>query len=205
MSCSSRSCNPRSFILRHTRTLTFLTAIITAVSLTTATAPSSFAATTTANSHSVGSHVSDSQSALPQKDASTDLDALAVSRHTPHYVAIGDSYTTASFDPADLWEPCIRNVVDYPHLVAATTGLPLVEPACIGATGSGYWYPSRVKGTHVTVKAAYRDKLNKHTALATINLGLNDIMLAYHMKLVRECFAAAYTNTNRRHLSLIHI
>ena len=199
MSCSSRSCNPRSFILRHTRTLTFLTAIITAVSLTTATAPSSFAATTTANSHSVGSHVSDSQSALPQKDASTDLDALAVSRHTPHSVAIGDSYTTASFDPADLWEPCIRNVVDYPHLVAATTGLPLVEPACIGATGSGYWYPSRVKGTHVTVKAAYRDKLNKHTALATINLGLNDIMLAYHMKLVRECFAAAYTNTNRRH------
>ena len=74
-----------------------------------------------------------------------------------------------------------------------------MEPACIGATGSGYWYPSRVKGTHVTVKAAYRDKLNKHTALATINLGLNDIMLAYHMKLVRECFAAAYTNTNRRH------
>lgn len=127
------------------------------------------------------------------------FDAFTEPLNEPNYVAIGDSYAVASFALTTIWEPCFRNWVDYPHLTSAQTGLPLVEPACIGGSGTGYWYSSKIKGTNVAVKLPYRALLNKHTKLATINLGLNDIMLAYNKKVLRECLAAAYLNRDREH------
>lgn len=128
-----------------------------------------------------------------------DFDALTKPLDEPNYVAIGDSYSIASFAPTTIWEPCFRNWLDYPHLTSAQTGLPLVEPACIGGSGTGYWYSSKMKGTDMAVKVPYRELLNKQTKLVTINLGLNDIMLAYNKKLVRECMDAAYDNKDPDH------
>lgn len=128
-----------------------------------------------------------------------DFDAFTKPLDEPNYVAIGDSYSIASFALTTIWEPCFRNLLDYPHLTSAQTGLPLVEPACIGGSGTGYWYSSKMKGTDVAVKVPYRELLNKQTKLVTINLGLNDIMLAYDKKLVRECFDAAYHSSDRDH------
>lgn len=119
----------------------------------------------------------------------------------PHYVAIGDSYSVSGFGPVTLWEPCFRNLTDYPHLTALGTTLPLVEPACIGGSGSGYWYSSRIKGTDVAVKVPYRQLINKQSALVTINLGLNDIMLAYDGRYLKQCFAAMIHNDDRANTS----
>ncbi len=129
-----------------------------------------------------------------------DIDFDAFSRpieDRPHYVAIGDSYSVAGWGPVTFWEPCFRNAVDYPHMVSVATALPLVEPACIGGSGTGYWYSSKIKGTDVAVKVPYRKLINKDSTLVTINLGLNDIMLAYNKRLLRKCLAASFTNTDR--------
>lgn len=133
-----------------------------------------------------------------EDESAHDLDLFTLKiDDRPHYVAIGDSYSASGWGPTTFWEPCFRNAVDYPHLTSVATLLPLVQPACAGGSGTSYWYPSRLKGTNLTIKLPYRKLINKETTLVTVSLGLNDIMLAYNMRLLRKCLLSAFTNSDR--------
>lgn len=174
-----------------------------AVGLTTTTATTGWAAPTehdTTTSTASGTENTASTTTREDLTRDPDIDFDAFSKpieDRPHYVAIGDSYAVAGWGPTTFPEPCLRNALDYPHMTAFATSLPLVEPACIGGSGTGYWFSSKIKGTDVAVKVPYRKLINKETTLVTINLGLNDIMLAYNKRLLRKCLVRAVTNTDR--------
>ena len=175
---------------------------IMAFGLTTTTATTSWAAPSDRDTDKSSSGTENTTNTTKRDDLTRDpdIDFDTFSKpieDRPHYVAIGDSYSVAGWGPTTLWEPCFRNVLDYPHMTSVATALPLVEPACIGGSGTGYWFSSKIKGTDVAVKVPYRKLINKETTLVTINLGLNDIMLAYDKRLLRKCLAAAITNEDR--------
>jgi hypothetical protein len=87
------------------------------------------------------------------------------------YVALGDSYSAASgVLPPDLSAPpqCLRSVLNYPHVIAGTTGAQLTDVTC-GAAETSDFFTSQSPGV-----APQLDAVNKDTQLVTMTIGGND-------------------------------
>lgn len=87
------------------------------------------------------------------------------------YVAMGDSYSAASgvlpLDPsASLL--CVRSTANYPHVLAARTGLALKDVTCGGAETSDF------AGSQYPGVAPQLDALSASTDLVTMTIGGND-------------------------------
>lgn len=99
------------------------------------------------------------------------LAAQAASAAGLRYVALGDSYSAASgVLPPDLSAPpqCLRSVLNYPHVIAATTGAQLTDVTC-GAAETKDFFESQSPGV-----APQLDALRKDTQLVTMTIGGND-------------------------------
>jgi lysophospholipase L1-like esterase len=87
------------------------------------------------------------------------------------YVALGDSYSAASgVLPPDLSAPpqCLRSVLNYPHVIAGTTGAQLTDVTC-GAAETSDFFTSQSPGV-----APQLDAVQKDTQLVTMTIGGND-------------------------------
>jgi lysophospholipase L1-like esterase len=87
------------------------------------------------------------------------------------YVALGDSYSAASgVLPPDLSAPpqCLRSVLNYPHVIARTTGAQLTDVTC-GAAETSDFFTSQSPGV-----APQLDAVKKDTQLVTMTIGGND-------------------------------
>ncbi|WP_375490037.1 SGNH/GDSL hydrolase family protein [uncultured Jatrophihabitans sp.] len=88
-----------------------------------------------------------------------------------NYVGMGDSYSAASGnvppDPSAAPQ-CLRSTVNYPHLIAATTGAKLTDVTCGGAQTKDY-FSSQYQGL-----APQLDALSSKTQLITMTIGGND-------------------------------
>jgi lysophospholipase L1-like esterase len=87
------------------------------------------------------------------------------------YVALGDSYSAASgVLPPDPSAPpqCLRSTLNYPHLIAGTTGAQLTDVTC-GAAETSDFFESQSSGVPPQLEA-----LNKDTQLVTMTIGGND-------------------------------
>lgn len=87
------------------------------------------------------------------------------------YVALGDSYSAASgvLPPDPLAPPqCLRSILNYPHVIAATTGAELRDVTC-GAAETGDYFESQYPGV-----APQLDALSPETQLVTMTIGGND-------------------------------
>jgi lysophospholipase L1-like esterase len=90
---------------------------------------------------------------------------------TLRYVALGDSYSAASgVLPPDLSAPpqCLRSVLNYPHMIAGTTGAQLTDVTC-GAAETNDFFTSQSPGV-----APQLDAVQKDTQLVTMTIGGND-------------------------------
>lgn len=103
-----------------------------------------------------------------------------------HYVALGDSYTSAPYvGPTDLAEGCLRSQQNYPRLFAAQQHIDdLVDVSCAGATTHDLAAGQRAPGGHVVIPAQL-DALTTKTDLVTLGIGGNDGGL--FGRLVRDC------------------
>jgi lysophospholipase L1-like esterase len=89
------------------------------------------------------------------------------------YVAIGDSYTGAPYtadSTAD--DGCVQSSENYPHQVARTLGLSLVDVSCGGAQTSAVTGSQTTSTGHK--KPPQLDAVTASTALVTVSLGGND-------------------------------
>jgi hypothetical protein len=87
------------------------------------------------------------------------------------YVALGDSYSAASgVLPPDISAPpqCLRSVLNYPHVIAGTTGAQLTDVTC-GAAETKDFFTSQSPGV-----APQLDAVSKDTQLVTMTIGGND-------------------------------
>ena len=93
----------------------------------------------------------------------------------PHYVALGDSYTTGPFIPDPTGSPagCLRSTHSYPFLVAAGTGADsFTDVSCRGATTADMTHSQSVQlGTNPPEDSA----LSASTTLVTLQISGNDI------------------------------
>ncbi|MDX6604771.1 MAG: hypothetical protein QOF23_1280 [Solirubrobacterales bacterium] len=87
------------------------------------------------------------------------------------YVALGDSYSAASgVLPPDSSAPpqCLRSTLNYPHVIAGTTGAQLTDVTC-GAAETSDFFESQSPGVPPQLEA-----LKKDTQLVTMTIGGND-------------------------------
>jgi lysophospholipase L1-like esterase len=87
------------------------------------------------------------------------------------YVALGDSYSAASgvFPPDPAAPPqCIRSTLNYPHVIAATTGAQLTDVTCGGAETNDFFTP-QYEGIPPQL-----DAVTNSTRLVTMTIGGND-------------------------------
>jgi GDSL-like lipase/acylhydrolase family protein len=87
------------------------------------------------------------------------------------YVALGDSYSAASgVLPPDPSAPpqCLRSILNYPHVIAASTGAQLADVTC-GAADTSDYFESQYPGVPPQLDAVRRD-----TQLVTMTIGGND-------------------------------
>ena len=93
----------------------------------------------------------------------------------PHYVALGDSYTTGPFIPDPTGSPagCLRSTHSYPFMVAAGTGAAsFTDVSCRGATTADITHSQSVQlGTNPPEDNA----LSASTTLVTLQISGNDI------------------------------
>ena len=92
-----------------------------------------------------------------------------------HYVAMGDSYTSAPANGPETGQPgCFQTAGNYPHQVAKRLGLRLTDVSCGGAMTTHVTNPQRLgPATH----PPQADALSSGTDLVTISLGANDFGL----------------------------
>ncbi|CAG7614907.1 SGNH/GDSL hydrolase family protein [Actinacidiphila bryophytorum] len=87
------------------------------------------------------------------------------------YVAMGDSYSAGSgilpLDPAASLL-CVRSTANYPHVLAARTGMALTDVTCGGAQTKDY------AGSQYPGVAPQSDALGANTGLVTMTIGGND-------------------------------
>jgi lysophospholipase L1-like esterase len=87
------------------------------------------------------------------------------------YVALGDSYSAASGvlppDPAAPPE-CLRSILNYPHVIAGSTGAALTDVTC-GAADTNDYFESQYSGVPPQLDAVRSD-----TQLVTMTIGGND-------------------------------
>jgi lysophospholipase L1-like esterase len=87
------------------------------------------------------------------------------------YVALGDSYSAASgvFPPDPAAPPqCIRSTLNYPRVIAATTGAQLTDVTCGGAETNDFFTP-QYEGIPPQL-----DAVTNSTRLVTMTIGGND-------------------------------
>jgi lysophospholipase L1-like esterase len=87
------------------------------------------------------------------------------------YVALGDSYSAASgVLPPDPTAPpeCLRSILNYPHVIAGTTGAQLTDVTC-GAAETKDFSEGQYPGV-----APQLDAVKKDTQLVTMTIGGND-------------------------------
>jgi lysophospholipase L1-like esterase len=91
-----------------------------------------------------------------------------------HYVALGDSFTSAPGLPGSSL-PCLRSEENYPSLVADALGdsfrVTLDDRSCIGADTSSLEAPQELGGGRIPPQAA---ALDRRTDLVTVSVGGND-------------------------------
>jgi lysophospholipase L1-like esterase len=93
------------------------------------------------------------------------------SHHAPavRYAALGDSYTSGPYIPAQVDANCARSDHNYPSLTAAAEGVTeFTDVSCGGATTAEMWKPQGTNGPQL-------DALNHATTLVTVQIGGNDI------------------------------
>jgi GDSL-like Lipase/Acylhydrolase family len=87
------------------------------------------------------------------------------------YVALGDSYSAASgvlpLDPSAPPE-CLRSILNYPHVIAASTGAQLTDVTC-GAADTNDFFESQYSGVPPQLEA-----VKANTQLVTMTIGGND-------------------------------
>jgi len=107
------------------------------------------------------------------------------------YVALGDSYAAApGVAPADGDDGCFRSLANYPHLVAESTGLDLVDVTCSGATTDAI--ADRQRTLVGTWREPQLDALSRGTDLVTLGIGGND--LGFYIELTNTCVVLAADN-----------
>jgi lysophospholipase L1-like esterase len=87
------------------------------------------------------------------------------------YVALGDSYSAASgVLPPDPTAPpeCLRSILNYPHVIAGSTGAQLTDVTC-GAAETKDFFEPQYSGV-----APQLDAVKKDTQLVTMTIGGND-------------------------------
>lgn len=90
------------------------------------------------------------------------------------YVALGDSYTSAPYvGITDLAGGCLRSDANYPHLLAAATGMRLTDVSCAGATTADVLRPQPAHGSDATIPPQLA-AVRRDTDVVTIGLGGND-------------------------------
>lgn len=99
----------------------------------------------------------------------------------PNYVAVGDSWPGSSLIGTIRMDPCWRNRLGYPEMIAVGTKLSLRNTSCAGAGLNSYWLHSRLVRTSADkktgiYKSPMRDAIDEDTRLATIQLGLNEFL-----------------------------
>jgi lysophospholipase L1-like esterase len=101
------------------------------------------------------------------------------------YVALGDSYSAASGvlppDPAAPPE-CARSLLNYPHVIAASTGASLTDVTCGGAATSDF------SGSQYSGVAPQLDAVQPTTQLVTMTIGGNDDNL--FISVLEDCGSA---------------
>jgi lysophospholipase L1-like esterase len=96
--------------------------------------------------------------------------ASAVPAQDRPYVSLGDSYTAAPLVPPQAPGPpeCARSGGNYPHLLAAQFGFPLIDVSCAGATTADL---TAARAADVPAQTA---ALTARTKLVTVGIGGND-------------------------------
>jgi hypothetical protein len=87
------------------------------------------------------------------------------------YVALGDSYSAASgVLPPDPTAPpeCLRSILNYPHVIAGSTGAQLTDVTCGAAETKDFFEPQYLG------VAPQLDAVKKDTQLVTMTIGGND-------------------------------
>lgn len=87
------------------------------------------------------------------------------------YVALGDSYSAASgVLPPDATAPpeCLRSILNYPHVIAGSTGAQLTDVTC-GAAETKDFFEPQYSGV-----APQLDAVRSDTQLVTMTIGGND-------------------------------
>lgn len=89
-----------------------------------------------------------------------------------HYVAMGDSYTSAPDNGPETGQPgCFQTAGNYPHQVAKRLGLDLTDASCGGAMTTHVTRPQPLGPITLPPQA---DALSRTTDLVTVSLGAND-------------------------------
>jgi len=124
--------------------------------------------------------------AAPTAQAATTSQAA-----TLNYVALGDSYSSASgVQPADPTAvSCTRSLVNYPRDIAAATGAQLTDVTC-GAAKTQDYYSSQMTGV-----APQLDALSTATQLVTQTIGGNDSNV--FIDSIAECGAAGLSTAGQ--------
>ena len=106
------------------------------------------------------------------------------------YVALGDSYTAVGdlLKPADGPLGCFRSTVNFPHDLAASLHVDLVDASCGGAVTADMTGPQSVIGG---TNPAQFNALTPDTDLVTVGIGGNDIGFS---DIVTTCGELSVTN-----------
>lgn len=98
-----------------------------------------------------------------------------------HYVAMGDSYTSAPYVPTtEVALGCLRSTGNYPSLVAERLRVPKFDDvSCGGADTTDFSHPQS-KPQKVSIPPQY-DALTKDTDLVTVGIGGNDFNMFFQL------------------------
>lgn len=109
----------------------------------------------------------------------------------PHYVALGDSYTSGPLIPDQTGAPigCLRSNHDYPSLVAAGIGAAtFTDVSCQGASTANMTRPESVL---VGTNPPQDDALSASTTLVTLQIGGNNINFS---NIIINCTTLSFTD-----------
>ncbi len=102
------------------------------------------------------------------------------------YVAMGSSYASGPGLPDIIDQACIRSAHNYPHQVAAATGLRVVDVSCSGAiTANIIKRPQHTRAG--AVMPLQINAITPDTRLVTVSIGGNDLNLVGSMLTDSSC------------------
>lgn len=107
----------------------------------------------------------------------------------PHFVNIGDSYSTTAFYGTTLAEPCFHNVFGFSYVVGQETGLPIRDAACAGANIKHYWHTGN-SFTFPVPKRAQRLTIDRNSQLVVVSLGGNNVYPDSMLPIMAVCAAS---------------